>query len=61
MAKMSSFKLNQTKKRVAATFVDSAARNEYLRMMIEAQKIYERHQNSRSKDRNSAAEDSGTE
>lgn len=58
MAKMSSFKLQQTKKRVAATIDDSAKRREYLAMMIQAQKIHEHFQNSRSRDRSTATTES---
>jgi hypothetical protein len=61
MAKMSSFKLKQNIKRVAATFVDSAERKNYLRMMIESQKIYERSQNLRSRDRSAVGEEAAAE
>lgn len=61
MAKMSSFKMQQSNKRVAATIDDRVKRNEYLGMMIQAQKIYERAQNSRSRDRNVASETTETE
>ena len=54
MAKMSSFKMQQSNKRVAATIDTPAKRGEYLKMMIEAQKIHERFQNSRGRGSQSA-------
>lgn len=51
---MSSFKLQQTKKRVAATIDDATKRREYLAMMIQAQRIAEAFANRRGRDSSSA-------
>ena len=49
--KGSSFKMKQTIKRMACSFLDAHERGEFLRIMMAAQKTAESQANSRSRDR----------
>jgi hypothetical protein len=56
MTKMSNFKMQQSTKRVAATIDDKGKRQEYLAMMMQAQRIAEAFANSRGRDKSADKE-----